>query len=126
MSSSDPHHPSEDLPSSVRSSIADIPVETSPVDSTAALNTSKPAPRNSASLEWSREPDDDDLDIEDPLSRVYVRGDEFEPFSRTEIGFISASCIAVVSVPLLHLLVSRIQVFGISGRADVRGNWDLA
>ena len=48
---------------------------------------------------------DDDLDVEDPLSQVYVRDDEFERFSKTEIGFITASCIGVVIVPSLYLLV---------------------
>ena len=53
---------------------------------------------------------DDDLDLEDPLSRVYVRDDDFEPFSKTEVGFISLSCVGVVTVPLLFLIVSKVQV----------------
>lgn len=44
------------------------------------------------------------------MSRVYVREDEFEPFSRSEFAFISASCVGVVTVPLLYLLVSQLQV----------------
>jgi hypothetical protein len=51
----------------------------------------------------------EELDIEDPLGRVYHR-DEFEPFSTTEWGFISISCIGVITVPVLYLIVSRIQV----------------
>ena len=56
--------------------------------------------------------------MEDPLSRVYDR-DEFEPFSKVEWGFITASCIGVVTVPLLYLIVSRIRV-GLNLHASLR------
>lgn len=52
-----------------------------------------------------------DLDMEDPLTGVYGNGNEFESFSRKEIGFISLSTIGVIMVPLLFLIVSQIQVF---------------
>lgn len=52
----------------------------------------------------------DGLGVRDPLNRESMRSDEFEPFSRTEVIFISISCVGVVTVPLLYLLVSRFHV----------------
>ena len=109
--SSNPPRTSEDGPSSVRSSITDIPVGISPRHSGTPLRPEELRLRPSTSLDSNTEESlDDDLDIEDPLSRVYVRDDEFERFSKTEIGFITAACIGVISVPLLYLLVSQHKV----------------
>ena len=106
-----PLQSSEDGPSSARSSITDIPVDISPRHSNTPLRPEELRLRQSTSLDSDTpESVDDDLDIEDPLSQVYVRDDEFERFSKTEIGFITASCIGVVVVPLFFLLVSRLKV----------------
>jgi hypothetical protein len=101
----------EDDPSSIHSSITDIPVDISPRHSSTELRTEELRLRQSSSLDINiPELVDDDLDIEDPLSRIYVRDDEFERFSKTETGFIVTSCIGVIAVPLLYLLVSRSKV----------------
>jgi hypothetical protein len=81
---------------------------TSPRHSTTPLREDRTL-RNSLSNSSPRD-SLDDLDLEDPLSRVYVRDDEFEPFSKTEIVFISLSCVGVAAVPLLYLIVSKVQV----------------
>ena len=94
---------SADNDSSPRSSMSDLPV---PVTPTSPFATEGTALRHSLS---STRHSMEELDIEDPLSRVYNR-DEFEPFSKTEWGFVTVSCIGVVAVPLLYLLVSRIGV----------------
>jgi hypothetical protein len=96
----------DDGPSSVRTSITDIPAVTSPRPSLTPLRTNESELRNSTSFDLPTSGSDDDLDIEDPLSRVYVREEVFEKFSRTELAFISASCIGVVIIPFLFLLVS--------------------
>jgi hypothetical protein len=79
----------------------------SPPASPTPLYTEDTALRDSIS---DRPDSIDDLDAEDPLNGACLRDDEFEPFSRTEVVFISISCVGVVAVPLLYLLVSRIQV----------------
>jgi len=99
-----------DGPSSVRTSITDIPAITSPRPSITPLRTNEYKLRNSTSFDLPTPESEDDLDIEDPLSRVYVREEVFETFSRTEVAFISASCIGIVTIPLLYLLVSRLEV----------------
>jgi hypothetical protein len=96
---------SEDGHSSVRSSITDIHVMTSPVPSP---RDEESALRKSSSLDSPRG-SIGDLELEDPLSRIYF-GDEFERFSATEITFITASCTGVLAVPLLYLLVSKLNV----------------
>jgi len=101
MSSSRNVRVSADQPSSAHSSISDIEVRASPPEDTPL--------RQSESSEDLQNNAIQDLELEDPLSRVYVR-DDFEPFSKTEWGFITISCLGVVSVPLLYLIVSRIQV----------------
>jgi hypothetical protein len=83
--------------SSERDSIDDIPVHS------ALLQAEEHTLRNSLSNDSGNGNFAEDLEMEDPLSRVYVR-DEFEPFSRWEIGFISVSCVGVVLVPTLFLL----------------------
>jgi hypothetical protein len=55
----------------------------------------------------------DDLDIEDQLSRVFVRDNEFQPFSRMELAFMSVSCVGVVTVPLLYLFIGKLLVLEI-------------
>lgn len=100
-----PLRSSEDSHSSIRRSITDIPVVVSP-EPTSRLDES--TSRKSSSSDSHRD-SIDDLELEDPLSRVYVR-EEFERFSGTEIAFISASCASVLAVPLLYLLVSIIDV----------------
>ena len=89
----------------MRSSITDIHVVMSPAPSP---RNDESALRKSSSLD---SPCDsiDDLELEDPLSQVYVR-DEFERFSGMEIVFITASCTGVLAVPLLYLLVSKFNV----------------
>ena len=93
--------------SSIRSSISDIPVADSAESSPRQLDGS--TPRKSNSLDSPRDSLEDDLELEDPLSRVYIR-EEFERFSGTEIAFITASCTGVLTVPLLYLLVSQLNV----------------
>lgn len=105
-----PLRPSEDGPSSVRSSVTDIPVAISPRHSTTVLHAEEPSLQKSTSFDSNRPRTYDDLDIEDPLSRVYGCDDGFEMFSRTEFTFISASCVGIVAVPLLYLLISQLQV----------------
>src|SRR5271156_6068578 len=105
-----PLRSSEDHVSSGRSSMTDIPVISPPRLSTAPLRADEPTFRNSTSFDSDHPGSIEDLDIEDPLSRVYVRDDEFEPFSRTEIAFVSVSCIGVMALPLLFLLVSKLGV----------------
>lgn len=95
-------------PSSARSSMSDIPIVTSDIPIIAVQKNDSPLRESFSNSDHGSM---DDLDIEDPLSRVYVRDDEFEPFSRSEVGFIGASVIGVVTVPLLYLIVNRIQVF---------------
>lgn|SRR5579859_1202815 len=100
-----PLRASEHTSSSTRSSLDDIAVLTSPRHSTPL--------REDITLRHSHSSEGDsldDLDVEDPLSRVYVLDDEFEPFSRTELGFIGVSCVGVVAVPLLYLIVSKVKV----------------
>jgi hypothetical protein len=80
---------------------ADIPVHTT------LLQSGDPTLHGSPS-NASEDAFIEDLEMEDPLSGVYVR-DEFEPFSRGEFGFISASCVGVVLVPLLYL-ISQLKV----------------
>ena len=101
-----PLRASEHTSSSSRSSLDDIAVLTSPRHSSTPL-------REDVTLRHSHSSDGDsldDLDVEDPLSRVYVLDDEFEPFSRTELGFIGVSCVGVVAVPLLYLIASKVKV----------------
>ena len=67
--------------------------------------------------------DDDLLDGDDPLSRVYADATEFELFSKSEYAFISVSCFGVVLIPSLFLLVTKLVIsFAISrctnGRLD--------
>ena len=100
-----PLRSSEDGHSSIRSSITDIPVVGSP-EPTPRLDES--TSRESNSMDSHRD-SIDDLELEDPLSGVYVR-EEFEPFSGTEVAFITASCTGMLAVPLLYLLVSIINV----------------
>jgi hypothetical protein len=50
----------------------------------------------------------DDLDVEDPLSGIYTEFAEFEPFSKSEYGFICVSCLGVVLIPSLFLLVTKL------------------
>jgi hypothetical protein len=96
----------DDGPSSVRTSITDILATTSPRPSITPPRTNESELRHSTSFDLPTPGSDDDLDIEDPLSQVYVREEVFETFSRTELAFISVSCIGVVAIPLLYLLVS--------------------
>lgn len=101
-----PLRASERTSSSTRSSLDDIAVLTSPRHSTTPLREDITLRHSHSSGRGSL----DDLDVEDPLSRVYVIDDEFEPFSRTEKGFIGVSCLGVVAVPLLYLIVSKVKV----------------
>jgi hypothetical protein len=105
-----PLRSSEHNPSSARSSISDIPAITitSPRHSITPLRADDATLRNS--LDFDSHGSLDDLDVEDPLSRMYGSDSDFEPFSRKELGFISISCIGVVMVPLLFLIVSQVQV----------------
>ena len=105
-----PLRSSEHHPSSARSSISDLPAITitSPRNSITPLRADDATLRNS--LDFDSHGSLDDLDIEDPLSRMYDGDSGFEPFSRKELGFISVSCIGVVMVPLLFLIVSQVQV----------------
>jgi hypothetical protein len=106
-----PLNSSEDGPYSVRTSITDIPAEISPRHSNTSLQPEELRLLQSTPLHsCTSESLYDDLDIEDPLSRLYVNDDEFERFSKTEICFITASCVGVVAMPLLYLLVSRLKV----------------
>ena len=116
---------SEDGPSSVRSSITDIPIEISPRHSNTPFRNEELKLLQSTPLD-SNTPEsvDDDLDIDDPLSRLYVRDDEFERFSKTEIVFITASCVGVVSLPLFYLLISRLKVVPMMKK--VNGRHDLS
>ena len=112
--------PSEHEPSSARSSMSDLPAITSPTTlETIPLANRGRISRNSASLDLNPLRHDD-LDIEDPLSHIYARNDEFEPFSRTETGFISVTCVGIVAVPLIFLLVSRLHVMSFRKLADIR------
>ena len=108
--SSIPLRSSDEGTSSIRSSISDIHVLT---PSTTLLQRSDELTRLRHSNSLESPPgsiDEDGLDREDPLSRVYVRDDEFERFSKKEMGFITVSCLGVVAVPLLYLLVTRLRV----------------
>ena len=80
-----------------------------PPDST--LTPYDPVVQLSAAHESNRSnslDDDDLLDVEDPLSRVYADTTEFEPFSKLEYAFISLSCFGVVLIPSLFLLVTKL------------------
>jgi hypothetical protein len=85
--------------------MTDIPIITSTDLPTSPVRS--PPLRDSASFDSDHD-SIDDLDLEDPLSRVYQ--DEFEPFSKSEVAFIGVSVVGVVTVPLLYLIVNRIQV----------------
>lgn len=100
---------SADAPLSARTSITDIAVATSPVHTATVLQDDDVTLR-SPSFESSTHDSIDDIDLEDPLGRIYIRDGEFEPFSRTEIGFISVSCAGVVLVPVIYLLVNRLSL----------------
>ena len=86
----------------------DIPAITSSDILTTPLRNDETL-RNSLDLD-SEHGSIDDLDIEDPLSRVYVRESEFEAFSRSELVFVCVSCMGMVAVPLLYLIANRIRV----------------
>jgi hypothetical protein len=103
---------SEHSERSARSSISDIPIITSPTLSATRLHPSEDGLRDSASLHSNTRESDGDLDIEDPLSRIYRTRDEFEPFSSVEKIFISASCVGIVAVPLIYVLVTKLSVSG--------------
>jgi len=103
---------SEHSERSARSSISDIPIITSPTLSATRLHPSEDGLRDSASLNSNTRESDGDLDIEDPLSRIYRTRDEFEPFSSVEKIFISASCVGIVAVPLIYVLVTKLSVSG--------------
>lgn len=92
--------------SSARSSLSDIAAITSPtVRETVPLANGE---SHSDSLDMSPR-ESDDLDVEDPLTRIYPRN-EFEPFSRTEIGFIGVTCIGVIAVPAAFFVVNLVEV----------------
>jgi len=108
--SSVPLRLSEDGHSSIWSSIADVP----------AVEFSEPSPRlDESTLRKSTSFHDsiDDLEFEDPLSRVHI-SEEFERFSGTEIAFITSSFTGVLVVPLLYLLVSKLNVLQTPTVAD--------
>ena len=88
--------------------MTDIPVATSPTRATAFLHEDETT-LQSPSFDTSSRESFDDLDVEDPLSRVYIRDEEFESFSPAETGFISVSCAGVVLVPLVYLLVAQLS-----------------
>src|SRR5271168_3623359 len=95
---------------SARSSISDIPIINSPALSATRLHPGEDGLRGSPSLDSNTHESEEDLDIEDPMSRIYRTRDEFEPFSSVEKIFISASCIAIVTVPLIYVLVTKLSV----------------
>ena len=97
--------------SETRSSISDIPVIASPALSATHLHADEDGLRHSASLDSTPHESEDDLDIEDPLSRIYKTRDEFEPFSSVEKIFIGASCVAIVAVPLIYVLATKLNVY---------------
>ena len=101
-----PLRSSRDGPSSILSSDSDIPVATSPEF---ARQQDEAVLPKSSSLD-SSDAFVDDLEFEDPLSRVYVQ-QEFERFSGTEIIFITASCTGVLAVPLLYFITNKLNVF---------------
>jgi hypothetical protein len=68
-----------------------------------------PAVQPSNSFESNRSGSiDEDLDIEDPLSRVYTDTAGFEPFSKSEQVFLCLSFFGVVLIPSIYLLVTKL------------------
>ena len=100
--------PHRSAPSSTRSSMSDLPMITTPREST-TIPYNDPD-HHSTSFESNRGAGsmDDDLDVEDPLNRIYTEFAEFEAFSNAEYGFISLSCLGVVLIPSLFLIVTKL------------------
>ena len=118
-----PLRSSGSAPSSARSSISDIPMVTSRRHST-STPYDDPDVRRSTSFDSNQGASlDDDLDIEDPLSRAYADITEFEPFSKSEYVFIGLSCFGVVLIPSLFLLITKLVTFCVE--SSVNRRYDL-
>jgi hypothetical protein len=98
---------SEGVPSSARSSISDLPMITTPREST-TIPLNEPDHRSPSYESNQSGGSMDDLDVEDPLSGIYAEFAEFEPFSKSEYGFIGVSCLGVLLIPSLFLLVTKL------------------